>query len=75
MTTWAPSWDNMVVIPFPKPVPPPVIKAVLPLNASLGSMGDDMAGKYLACGPASLFRWYDKEKLRNTFPWLVFCNN
>lgn len=55
MTTWAPNCDNMVVIPFPSPVPPPVMKAVFPLNDSFGSMGDDMTGKNLACGPILSF--------------------
>ena len=49
MATWAPRCDSMVAIPFPRPVPPPVMKAVFPLKVPSGSMGVLAAGKYLAC--------------------------
>ena len=48
MATWAPRCDSMVAIPFPRPVPPPVMKAVFPLKVPSGSMGVLAAGKYLA---------------------------
>jgi hypothetical protein len=38
----------MVVIPLPNPVPPPVTKAVLPLNAPSGNIGVNLAGYILA---------------------------
>ena len=48
MTTWAPNWDNTVAIPFPSPVPPPVMKAVFPLKVPSGNIGVAMTGKCLA---------------------------
>lgn len=38
MTTSAPRLDSMVAIPLPRPVPPPVTKASLPLKQSFGSI-------------------------------------
>jgi hypothetical protein len=40
----------------------------------LGSIGDDMAGKCLACGPTLSLCWYDKENERNIPEWLAFWN-
>lgn len=48
MTTFAPRLDNCLAIPFPIPVPPPVINATLSLKVSGGNMGDFCAGKYSA---------------------------
>lgn len=38
MTHWAPSWDSVVVMARPRPVPPPVMKATLLLKLPAGSM-------------------------------------
>jgi len=54
ITTWAPSLDNMVDIPLPNPVPPPVTKAVLPLNAPSGNIGVNLAGYIFAWSPTWL---------------------
>ncbi len=48
MTTVAPSDDNISVIPLPKPVPPPVTKALLPVMELGGSMGVLTAGNFSA---------------------------
>ena len=45
MVTSAPSWDNIIVILRPTPVPPPVTRATLPLNVSAGNMGVFTGGK------------------------------
>ena len=44
IATLAPNADIISVIPLPKPVPPPVIKATLPSNAPSGNNLDFMEG-------------------------------
>lgn len=50
MATEAPSPESIKAIDFPRPVPPPVINAVLPTNVPAGSIGFFFTGKCLACG-------------------------
>lgn len=50
IATDAPRVPNIKAIPFPSPVPPPVIKAVFPENVPFGSMGVFLIGKCFACG-------------------------
>lgn len=50
MTHSAPKLDRVVVMPRPKPVPPPVMKATLFLNVPGSSMGTSDGGKNTACG-------------------------
>ncbi|MPC08818.1 hypothetical protein E2C01_001412 [Portunus trituberculatus] len=45
MTTLAPNELSIDAIPLPRPVPPPVMKAVFPLNVSFGSMAVFSGGK------------------------------
>lgn len=45
MTHWAPSWDRVVVMARPRPVPPPVMKATLLLKLPAGSMLVSSGGK------------------------------
>ena len=51
IATLAPSSLNLVDIPFPSPVPPPVTKTTLSLNESGGSIVFFLAAKWAACGP------------------------
>ena len=44
IATLAPNSDIISVIPLPRPVPPPVIKATLPSNAPSGNNLDFMGG-------------------------------
>lgn len=44
MTHCAPSWDRVVVMARPKPVPPPVMKATLLLKLPAGSMASSVGG-------------------------------
>ena len=46
IATLAPSEDNVVAIPFPSPVPPPVINAVLPLNVPGGNIMSFLAARF-----------------------------
>lgn len=39
MATFAPNLDNVVAMPAPSPVPPPVTNATLPLKVFPGSIG------------------------------------
>ena len=43
ITTLAPSEERFLAISLPKPVPPPVMKATLPLKLPGGSMGSSTA--------------------------------
>ena len=45
MTTLAPKELSIEAIPLPRPVPPPVMKAVFPLNVSFGSIAVFIGGK------------------------------
>ena len=47
MQTWAPSLDSIEAMPFPSPVPPPVMKATFPSNVPFGSIVSDLAGNAL----------------------------
>lgn len=44
MTHWAPSWDRVVVMARPNPVPPPVMNATLLLKLPAGSMASSAGG-------------------------------
>lgn len=48
IATCAPNVANIVAIAFPSPLPPPVIKATFPFNASLCNIGTLRGGKYLS---------------------------
>lgn len=56
ITHWAPRLDRKVVIAFPRPVPPPVMKATFPWKVLGGSMGFKRGWKNLDCGASIL--WY-----------------
>ena len=45
MPTLAPSDDNISAIAFPRPVPPPVMKAILPSKLPAGNIAVVLAGK------------------------------
>ena len=42
--TSAPSWANILAMPAPSPVPPPVTNATVPTNVSFGNIGIFLAG-------------------------------
>ena len=67
MTTLAPNLDNIVVIPLPNPVPPPVINAVFPLKHPSGNMGVFVGGKNLFCSPTK-----HREDVDN---FLILCDS
>ena len=46
----APSWDSVVVMARPSPVPPPVMKATRLVKLPVGSIGPSAGGKNRAWG-------------------------
>jgi hypothetical protein len=76
MATFAPSSLNFVAIPFPKPVPPPVMKTTLPLYVSGGSIVKRFAGNLAAWGPGVMFDMVaveEVEKAEDTVTGAKVC--
>ena len=50
ITTLAPNWLNLVAIPLPKPVPPPVMNTTRSWNEPGGNIVSRLMGNFPACG-------------------------